>query len=75
MHPSAEWFLWEYSATEGHRFYGGGRRVRAWWATLQSRFDTDDQPGGAIEIAMTIALIVVVVIAGLLLVVTQLSGR
>ena len=44
--------------------------MRAWWAALQSRFDTDDQPGGAIEIAMTIALIVVVVIAGLLLVVT-----
>ncbi len=49
--------------------------MRAWWAALQSRFDTDDQSGGAIEIAMTIALIVVVVIAGLLLVVTQLSGR
>ncbi len=48
--------------------------MRAWWAALQSRFDTDDQPGGAIEIAMTIALIVVVVIAALLLVVTQLSG-
>ena len=61
--------------TEGHRFYWGGRRVRAWWAALQSRFDTDDQPGGAIEIAMTIALIAVVVVAALLLVVTQLSGR
>ena len=49
--------------------------MRAWWAALQSRFDTDDQHGGAIEIAMTIALIAVVVIAALLLVVTQLSGR
>ncbi len=49
--------------------------MRAWWAALQSRFGTDDQPGGAIEIAMTIALIAVVVIAALLLVVTQLSGR
>ncbi len=49
--------------------------MRAWWAALQSLFDTDDQPGGAIEIAMTIALIAVVVIAALLLVVTQLSGR
>ncbi len=49
--------------------------MRAWWAALQSRFATDDQPGGAIEIAMMIALIVVVVIASLLLVVIQLSGR
>ncbi len=49
--------------------------MRAWWVALQSRFDTDDQPGGAIEIAMTIALIAGVVIAALLLVVTQLSGR
>ena len=61
--------------TEGAPILWGGRRVRAWWVALQSRFDTDDQPGGAIEIAMTIALIAVVVVAALLLVVTQLSGR
>ena len=49
--------------------------MRAWWATIQSRFSADDQPAGAFEYAFAIAMMVVAVIAGLLLVLTQLRGR
>ena len=49
--------------------------MRAWWEAFQSRFDTDDRSDGVFEIAMTIALVLVVVVASVMLVVTQLRGR
>ena len=49
--------------------------MRAWWATIQSRLNADDQPAGVFEYAFAIAMMVVAVIAGLLLVLTQLRGR
>ena len=59
---------------EGRVLWGRGR-VRAWWATIQSRLNADDQPAGVFEYAFAIAMMVVAVIAGLLLVLTQLRGR
>ncbi len=49
--------------------------MRAWWATVQSRFSARDRPAGVFEYAFSIALLVVAVIAGVLLVITQLRGR
>ena len=49
--------------------------MRAWWATIQSRFGADAQPAGVFEYAFAIAMMVVAVIAGVLLVLTQFRGR
>jgi hypothetical protein len=48
--------------------------VRAWWASVQSRFGADDPRAGVFEYAFTIAVLVVAVIAGVLLVLIELRG-
>jgi len=49
--------------------------VRAWWASVQSKFGADDQRAGVFEYVFTIAVLVVAVIAGVVLVLIELRGR
>ena len=49
--------------------------MRAWWASVQSKFGVDDQRAGVFEYVFTIAVLVVAVIAGAVLVLVELRGR
>jgi hypothetical protein len=65
---------WEYLST-GDEIFEGGRRVRTWWASVQSKFGPDDQRAGVFEYVFTIAVLVVAAIAGAVLVLIELRGR
>ena len=74
MHPRPGWLPWEYPSTRDE-ILGGGRRVRAWWASVQTKFGVDDQRAGVFEYMFAIAVLVVAAIAGVVLVLIELRGR
>ncbi len=49
--------------------------MRAWWASVQSKFGADDQRADVFEYVFTTAVLVVAIIAGVVLVLAQLRGR
>jgi hypothetical protein len=58
--------------------FGGRGRMRGLWMAIAGRLGSaseGDDRGGVVEYALMIALIAVVVTAGVLFVYTQLTGR